>query len=93
MEGPRGTLTKSFKHIDLELTKVGKNRIRVDIWFATRKQMACLRTICSHIENLFKGVLYVSGVPVHIPTLSIKMRFYSIGLTSPLLSPPFSLCI
>ena len=36
-KGPRGTLTKSFKHIDLELTRVGKKRIRVDIWFATRK--------------------------------------------------------
>jgi hypothetical protein len=59
VKGPRGTLTKSFKHIDLELTQLGKKRIRVDIWFATRKQMACLRTICSHIENLFKGVLYV----------------------------------
>lgn len=58
--GPRGTLKKSFKHMDLELTKVGKSRIRVDIWFANRKQMACLRTICSHIENMFKGVLYVS---------------------------------
>lgn len=46
--------------MDLELTKVGKSRIRVDIWFANRKQMACLRTICSHIENMFKGVLYVS---------------------------------
>ena len=22
--------------------------------------MACLKTICSHIENMFKGVLYVS---------------------------------
>ena len=60
--GPRGTLTKSFKHMDLELTRVGKKRIRVDIWFANRKQMACLRTICSHIENMFKGVLYVSLV-------------------------------
>ena len=47
--------------IDLELTRVGKKRIRVDIWFATRKQMACLRTICRHIENLFKGVLYISS--------------------------------
>ena len=61
VKGPRGTLIKSFKHIDMELTRVGKKRIRVDIWFATRKQMACLRTICSHIENMFKGVLYVSG--------------------------------
>ena len=64
VKGPRGSLTKSFKHIDMELTRVGKSRIRVDIWFATRKQMACLRTICSHIENLFKGVIYVSELTI-----------------------------
>ena len=32
------------------------NYIKVDLWFATRKQLACVRTICSHIENLFTGV-------------------------------------
>ena len=36
--------------------EVNKNFIRVDLWFATRKQLACVRTICSHIENLFVGV-------------------------------------
>lgn len=30
--------------------------IKVDIWFANRKQLACVRTICSHIENMFVGV-------------------------------------
>lgn len=30
--------------------------IKVDLWWATRKQLACVRTICSHIENLFTGV-------------------------------------
>jgi large subunit ribosomal protein L9e len=30
--------------------------IKVDIWFATRKQLACVRTVCSHIENMFVGV-------------------------------------
>ena len=34
-----------------------KQYIKVDIWFATRKQLACVRTICSHIENLFTGVV------------------------------------
>lgn len=60
VKGPRGTLTKSFQHMDLEIVKVGKNKLRVDVWFAKRKQLACVKTICSHIENLFKGVLYVS---------------------------------
>ena len=60
VKGPRGTLKKSFKHMSLEITKVGKNRLRLDIWFATRKQMACLGTVKGHIMNMFKGVLYVS---------------------------------
>lgn len=59
--GPRGTLKKAFRHVNMEITRVGKNKLRVDLWFANRKQVACLKTICSHIENMFKGVLYVSG--------------------------------
>lgn len=60
VKGPRGTLVKSFQHMDLEIVKVGKNKLRVDVWFANRKQLACVKTICSHIDNLFNGVLYVS---------------------------------
>ena len=62
VKGPRGTLVKSFRHMDLEIVKVGKNKLRVDVWFASRKQLACVKTICSHIENLFDGVRYVSKI-------------------------------
>lgn len=54
--GPRGSLTRDFKHINMDLRKVGKNSIRVDLWFATRKQLACVRTVCSHIDNMIVGV-------------------------------------
>lgn len=60
VKGPRGVLRKIFKHIQMELTKVGRNRIRVDLWFSNRKQQACMQTICSHLNNMFKGVIYVS---------------------------------
>merc|ERR1711884_1009493 len=30
--------------------------VKVDIWFATRRQLACVRTLCSHIQNMFTGV-------------------------------------
>ncbi len=60
VKGRRGTLVKSFKHMGLELVKVSKNKLRVDIWFANRKQLACLRTTVGHLKNLFKGVTYVS---------------------------------
>jgi len=35
---------------------MSKTFVKVDLWFATRKQLACVRTICSHIDNLFVGV-------------------------------------
>jgi len=54
--GPRGVLKRDFKHIDMDLGRVGDNEVRVDLWFANRKQLASVRTVCSHIENLFVGV-------------------------------------
>ena len=30
--------------------------VRVDLWFANRKQLASVRTVCSHIDNMFTGV-------------------------------------
>lgn len=40
----------------MDLRKVGDKAIRVDLWFASRKQLACLRTVCSHIDNMIVGV-------------------------------------
>ena len=60
--GPRGTLVRNFRHLKLELTLLGKKRLRVDVWFASRKELACVKTICTHIENMIKGVIYVSTV-------------------------------
>merc|ERR1712062_363766 len=70
--GRRGTLKRSFNHLNLELTRVNNTTIRVDVWFALRKHLACLRTICSHIENMFKGVTYgflykMRSVYAHFP--------------------------
>ena len=30
--------------------------VKVDLWFAKKKQLASVRTICSHIENMIVGV-------------------------------------
>jgi large subunit ribosomal protein L9e len=69
--GKLGTLEREFKHIAMECRKVKKlvggdeeagtepvekDYIQVDLWFATRKQLACVRTVCSHIENMIVGV-------------------------------------
>lgn len=53
--GPRGTLKRTFKHVQLDLVKVD-NKLRIDLWFGTRKQIATIRTIYSHIENMIIGV-------------------------------------
>eukprot|EP00537_Pseudo-nitzschia_pungens_P010165 CAMPEP_0172383340 /NCGR_PEP_ID=MMETSP1061-20121228/1225_1 /TAXON_ID=37318 /ORGANISM="Pseudo-nitzschia pungens, Strain cf. pungens" /LENGTH=197 /DNA_ID=CAMNT_0013111547 /DNA_START=118 /DNA_END=711 /DNA_ORIENTATION=+ len=65
--GKLGKLERDFKHIPMEcrlVTKteeteggeVEKTYIQVDLWFATRKQLACVRTVCSHVENMIVGV-------------------------------------
>mmetsp|Transcript_31031 Transcript_31031/g.36407 ORF Transcript_31031/g.36407 Transcript_31031/m.36407 type:complete len:193 (+) Transcript_31031:18-596(+) len=54
--GPRGELKKSFKHVNVSIVPLGKRSIRVDMWFAGRKQLACLRTTTAHIENMITGV-------------------------------------
>merc|ERR1712147_33008 len=57
MGGPRGSLTKAFKHLSVDIYKVDKDTIKVEKWFGKSKQIAAVRTVCSHIENLFKGVM------------------------------------
>ena len=39
---------------------VGKNVIKIEKWFGKRKELAAVRTCCSHIGNMCKGVQYVS---------------------------------
>ena len=86
--GPLGTLERDFKHIPMEcrtVTKmegeedeeVEKKYVQVDLWFATRKQLACVRTVCSHVENMIigttRGFLYkmrfvYSHFPINVST-------------------------
>ena len=60
VKGPRGSLTKAFKHLAVDIYKVDKDTIKVEKWFGKKKELAAVRTVCSHIENLFKGVMKVS---------------------------------
>ncbi len=59
--GPRGTLERSFGHTAMELSQgtnelTGKSEVLVTVWFGKHKHIACIRTVCSHIANLIKGV-------------------------------------
>jgi large subunit ribosomal protein L9e len=58
VKGPRGTLSRDFTHlprIDLFHDKE-KNVIVATMFFSAKKRLACLRTVCSHMSNLFDGV-------------------------------------
>jgi len=57
--GPRGTLKKNVRHInmDIQLVKDKKsNKVTLAVWQGGRKHIACLRTIRSLISNLIIGV-------------------------------------
>ncbi|VDN50988.1 unnamed protein product [Dracunculus medinensis] len=54
--GPRGTLRRDFRHLSMEIQRVKKDTVRVRKWFGVRKEVAAIRTVCSHIENMIKGV-------------------------------------
>jgi len=56
VKGPRGTLNKSFKHLAVDIFMPDKKTVRVEKWFGKRKELAAVRTICSHITNLINGV-------------------------------------
>lgn len=60
VKGPRGTLTKSFKHLAVDISMPDKKSVRVEKWFGKRKELAAVRTVCSHITNLMNGVTKVS---------------------------------
>merc|ERR1712055_2255 len=71
-KGPRGTLVKSFKHLAIDIYMLNKDTIKVEKWFGKMKQIAAVRTVCSHITNMFKGVtkgyLYkMRAVYAHFP--------------------------
>lgn len=38
---------------------VAKNELRVNKWFGKKKEIAAVRTVCSHISNMIKGVTAV----------------------------------
>merc|ERR1739845_93603 len=52
-----GILTKAFKHLSVDIYKVDADTIKVEKWFGKKKELAAVRTVCSHIENMFKGVI------------------------------------
>ena len=61
VKGPRGTLTKNVRHIDMDirLQKGKTNQVALAVWQGGRTHVACLRTIRSLIVNMITGVAKV----------------------------------
>lgn len=60
--GARGTLKRSFKHLALDMYMSDKRTLKVEKWFGTKKELAAVRTVCSHIENMIKGKRMLIGM-------------------------------
>jgi large subunit ribosomal protein L9e len=60
IKGPRGTLVKNLRHLDVEIAQISKKKLQVRVWHGKRKHIACIRTVASHIENMIVGVTRVS---------------------------------
>ncbi|KAG8906867.1 hypothetical protein FRB99_005927 [Tulasnella sp. 403] len=81
VEGPRGKLVRNLQHVsvDLKLIKTKKQEvIHLTVWHGGRKQVACIGTIKSAIQNLIKGVTQASGVPS--PSYSVEGFLYKMRL-------------
>jgi large subunit ribosomal protein L9e len=72
VKGSRGTLTKTFRHLAVDIYMPDKKTVKVEKWFGKKKELASVRTVCSHIQNLIKGVTYgykykMRAVYAHFP--------------------------
>ncbi|KAI4525674.1 ribosomal protein L6, alpha-beta domain-containing protein [Schizophyllum commune] len=59
VSGPRGTLTKNVRHVDMDIRIIKgakANKVTLAVWQGGRKHVACLRTIKSLIQNMVTGV-------------------------------------
>jgi large subunit ribosomal protein L9e len=55
VKGPRGTLTRDFRHQPVEM-EVKNNKLRLTRWTSTKSECAVLQTFASHIDNMVIGV-------------------------------------
>ena len=55
VKGPRGSLERRFNHLTLEIRMVNPRTLKVQKWFGTKKELAAVRTVCTHIQNMIKG--------------------------------------
>merc|ERR1739848_262075 len=71
--GPRGVLTKSFRHISVDMYMPDEKSLAVEKWFASSKELSVIKTVTSHIQNMIDGVTKgfqyrMKMVYAHFPT-------------------------
>ncbi|XP_050415041.1 60S ribosomal protein L9 [Patella vulgata] len=72
VKGPRGTLVKHFRHAGVNIYMKDHRHMTVEKFFGTTKELATVRTICSHVSNMIKGVTHgflykMRAVYAHFP--------------------------
>jgi len=55
VKGPKGTLVKPFKSIQVDIQVQG-DKVVVERWWGRKLQISCVRTVASHIQNMITGV-------------------------------------
>merc|ERR1711965_366649 len=73
VKGPRGTLTKSFRHMSIDLYMPDADTVQVEKWFSQSKEQSAIKTCISHIQNMIDGVTkgfkyHMKMVYAHFPT-------------------------
>lgn len=57
VQGRYGEIARSFRHLPISISKTKKGRhLRVEMYYGTRTDLSCIRTLCSHLKNMFTGV-------------------------------------
>ncbi|TFG10317.1 50S ribosomal protein L6 [Candidatus Heimdallarchaeota archaeon] len=56
VEGPKGTLTRSFGNVDFDLSKKGK-QVTIKAYYINKKRKAATLAVVGHINNMIKGTL------------------------------------
>jgi len=54
--GPRGVLSRNFRHVQVQMEMPDARTLTVRKWFGIKKELATVRTVCSHVENMIVGV-------------------------------------
>lgn len=60
IRGPRGKLTRDFRHLSMDIRMLNRKKVIVEKWFGAKKELAAVRTVCSHIENMIKGKISIT---------------------------------